>query len=157
MRYTERMFTIISVGKLNGPWHQAAEQYLVRLAPFLPVRVIEITEVPFGKNNDVERVKKQEAGLLIKLLKPAAHVIALHPDAKPPTTKKFFENLEVWRRKQEIIFVIGGPLGLHETILERADEQLSLSPLTFTHQMTRVILLEQIYRCVMKEKGKYDY
>ncbi|MCX6780670.1 MAG: 23S rRNA (pseudouridine(1915)-N(3))-methyltransferase RlmH [Candidatus Magasanikbacteria bacterium] len=151
------MFTIISVGKLSAPWRDVAEQYIVRLGPYLPIKVIEIAEVSFGKNDDVEKIKKQEAGLLIKYLKPDAHIIALHPDAKTPSTKKFAEQLEGWRRKREIIFMIGGPHGIHESILEKASELLSLSPLTFTHQMTRAILLEQLYRCIMREKGKYDY
>lgn len=151
------MFTLISVGKLKESWRTVCEEYLVRLSPYVPVRVIEIAETPFGKNDDIERVKKMEAAQLIKYVKPNAYIIVLHPDAKAPSTKKFAESLEAWRRKQEVIFIIGGPLGLHESVLEKADEQLSLSPLTFTHQMTRAILLEQIYRCVMREKGKYDY
>lgn len=151
------MFTIIALGKLKDAWREIAEMYIMRLGPYLPIKVVEITEIPFGKNDEPERIKKQEAGLLIKYLKPDAHIIVLHPDAKSPSTKKFAEQLEGWRRKREIIFIIGGPHGLHESILEKANEQLSLSPLTFTHQMTRAILLEQLYRSIMREKGKYDY
>ncbi len=151
------MFTIIALGKLKDSWRNIAEMYIMRLGPYLPIKVIEITEISFGKNDDPERIKKQEAGLLVKYLKPDSHIIVLHPDATTPNTKKFAEQLEGWRRKREIIFIIGGPHGLHETILEKANEQLSLSPLTFTHQMTRAILLEQLYRSIMREKGKYDY
>lgn len=151
------MFTIVALGKLKDSWRTIAEQYITRIGPYLPIKIVEVAEIPFGKNDDPERIKKQEAGILIKYLKPDAHIIVLHPDAKTPTTKKFSELLEGWRRKREIIFLIGGPHGLHESILEKADEHLSLSPLTFTHQMTRAILLEQLYRCVMREKGKYDY
>lgn len=151
------MFTIVALGKLKDSWRTIAEQYITRIGPYLPIKIVEVAEIPFGKNDDPERIKKQEAGILIKYLKPDAHIIVLHPDAKTPTTKKISELLEGWRRKREIIFLIGGPHGLHESILEKADEQLSLSPLTFTHQMTRAILLEQLYRCVMREKGKYDY
>lgn len=151
------MFTIVALGKLKDAWREIAEMYITRLGPYLPIKIVEVAEVPFGKNDDPERIKKQEAGLLIKYLKPDAHIIVLHPAGKTPDTQKFAEVLEGWRRKREIIFLIGGPHGLHESILEKADEQLSLSPLTFTHQMTRAILLEQLYRCVMREKGKYDY
>ena len=56
-----------------------------------------------------------------------------------------------------LTFIIGGPLGLHESVLEKADVQLSLSQLTFPHQMVRTILLEQLYRSVMIGKGKYHY
>ncbi|OGH60785.1 MAG: hypothetical protein A2848_02535 [Candidatus Magasanikbacteria bacterium RIFCSPHIGHO2_01_FULL_50_8] len=152
------MLTILSIGKLKEPWRAVCETYVTRLGSFLPVKIIEIQEIPLHKNDDAENIKKQEAGLLIKYLKPDAHLIALHPDAHTPSsTKKFADLLECWRRKREIIFLIGGPHGLHESLLQKADEQLSLSPLTFTHQMSRAILLEQIYRCVMREKGKYDY
>ncbi len=151
------MFTLISVGKLKDAWRDVAENYVVRLGPYLPIKVVEIPEIPFGKNDDPERIKKQEAGLLVKYLKPDAYLIVLHPQQKTFSTKQFAEALEKWRRKREVIFIIGGPHGLHESILEKSDEQLSLSPLTFTHQMTRAILLEQLYRCVMREKGKYDY
>lgn len=151
------MFTIISVGKLKPHWRELADEYITRTAPYLPIRIIEIPETPFSKNDDREKIIGDEARRLIKVLKPSAHIIAMHPSAHAPTTKQFCELAEKWRRKQEIIFVIGGPLGLDETILARADEKISLSPLTFTHQMTRVILLEQIYRSIMAEKGKYDY
>lgn len=151
------MFTIIALGKLKDSWRDIAEMYIMRLGPYLPIKVIEIVEVPFGKNDEPERIKKQEAGLLIKYLKPDAHIIVLHPAGKTPDTKKLAEQLEGWRRKREIIFIIGGPHGLHESILEKANERLSLSPLTFTHQMTRALLLEQLYRSIMREKGKYDY
>ncbi len=151
------MFTIISIGKLKDAWRAIAEQYITRLGPYLPVRVIEIAEVPLSKNETADHIKHQEAALVVKYMKPGAYVIALHPDSKTPTTKKFAESLEIWRRKQEVIFIIGGPLGLDASILERANELLSLSPLTFTHHMTRALLLEQLYRVIMREKGKYDY
>lgn len=149
------MFTILCVGKLKESWwRQAAEEYLKRLGPFLPVRVVEIPETPFGKNDDVERVKKDEANRLIKYLKPHTYIVALHAKTKHVA---FAERLATWQRKQEVVLVIGGPRGLHESILERANELLSLSPFTFTHQMARVILLEQIYRALLKDKNKYDY
>lgn len=151
------MMTIVSIGKLKEPWRTVCEMYVTRLGPYQPVRVVEVAESPIAKNDNSERITAEEARTIVKYMKPDAHVIALHPDARTPNTKKFADALEGWRRKQEIIFVIGGPLGLHESVLARANEQLSLSPLTFTHQMTRAILLEQIYRCVMREKGKYDY
>lgn len=151
------MLTIIAIGKLKDSWRDIAELYTTRLGPFLPIKIIEIPEVPFNSPDDIERVTKQEAGALIKYLKPGAHIIVLHPTARTSNTAEFAERLTAWRRKREVIFIIGGPLGLHTSILTRADEQLSLSPLTFTHHMTRAILLEQLYRCVMREKGKYDY
>lgn len=151
------MFTIIALGKLKREWREIAEMYIVRLGPYVPIRIVEVAETALAGGGDPERIKAEEARAIVKYMKPNAHVIALHPDARTPNTKKFADMLEGWRRRQEIIFVIGGPLGLHESILARANELLSLSPLTFTHQMTRAILLEQLYRCVMREKGKYDY
>lgn len=152
------MFTLLAVGSLKEPWWRAAtEEYLKRLQPYAPVRIIEVPETPFAKKDDHGRVTKTEAARLIKYLKPRTHVVALSPAGTAVSARAFKEKFSTWRSSPEVLFIIGGPLGLHESILERAHETISLSPLTFTHQMVRVFLLEQFYRAIMREKNKYDY
>lgn len=152
------MFTIVAIGKLKEAyWRAAAEEYIMRLTPFLPVKMIEIPEEPLGAKPDRARVQKAEAVGIMKYLKPGARIVCLSPELKTDSSRGLADRVYGWRRRQEVIFVIGGPLGLHPSILEKADEKLSLSSLTFTHQMARVILLEQFYRAVMMEKNKYHY
>lgn len=151
------MITLLTVGKLKESyWHEACEEYLKRLSPYLKIKVIEIPEIPFGKNIDSQKIKKEEAEKILKYIKEDSYVVALTYEGKKFSSEEFAKKLESWQQ-QNLIFIIGGPLGLHESLKNKANENLSLSPLTFTHQMARVILLEQIYRSVMMSKNKYHY
>lgn len=152
------MLHILAVGKLKESYaREACEEYIKRLSPYLKITLTEIPETPFRDTNDREKIQNAEAEKIRKQLKKDTFIIALHPNAKPLDSIAFSKKLQHWQQQPSIAFIIGGPLGIAPEILAQAHEKLSLSPLTFTHQMTRVILLEQLYRSVMMEKGKYHY
>jgi 23S rRNA (pseudouridine1915-N3)-methyltransferase len=152
------MLTIIAIGKLKEPYaREACEEYLKRLSPYLKINVVEIPETPFKDTNDREKIQNTEAEKILRHIKKDTHIIALHPNAKPQTSEEFSKKLTQWQQKSDVVFIIGGPLGLAPEFLAQTQEKLSLSPLTFTHQMTRVILLEQLYRGIMITKNKYHY
>ncbi len=151
---------IIALGKLKESyWKEAETEYLKRLHPYAKVEIIELPEEPFRDTDDREKIKKIEAEKIKKHLKEGAVVFALHEKGKEFTSPNFAKFLEDnSTRGETIIFVIGGPLGLHESILNLATQQVSLSEFTFPHQMVRTILLEQLYRAttILKER-KYHY
>ena len=150
---------LIVLGKLKESyWKDAEAEYLKRLSPYTKINIVELKEEAFRSEKEREEVQKKEAEKILKGLDPNDILIALHERGKEMVSADFSKLLE--EKSQQgacITFIIGGPLGLHESVLKKAHMQLSLSQLTFPHQMVRTILLEQIYRGVMIGKGKYHY
>jgi 23S rRNA (pseudouridine1915-N3)-methyltransferase len=152
--------TILAVGALKEPyWKDAIAEYDKRLGPFAKTRVIEVAETPFKSIGEAATVVKAEAEALREKLPTAAFTIALDKDGKAVATEKFAELL---RREgeggREIVFVIGGPLGLDPALASSCHAKLSLSALTFTHGEARAILFEQLYRAMTVLTGKsYHY
>ena len=154
--------TILTLGSLKEKyWVEAEAEYLKRLSPYARVNFVELKEESFAEKTNPKIIKKKEAEKLIKILeKKEGYIIALDSTGKQFTSLQLASHFDNVTMKQfnNLIFVIGGPLGLDNSILELADFKLSLSNLTFTHQMVRTILLEQIYRSVMINEGrKYHY
>lgn len=152
--------TLLTLGTLKDKsLQELAAEYTKRLSAFSKINIIEIKELSFSEKSSRDQIKKQEAELLLKKIKPGSTIIALHETGKQFDSVNFAQFLEKQTvHGEHIVFIIGGPLGLHDSILEKVHVQLSLSPMTFTHQMTRVILLEQLYRANTIVKGKtYHY
>ncbi|HBU07297.1 MAG TPA: 23S rRNA (pseudouridine(1915)-N(3))-methyltransferase RlmH [Candidatus Magasanikbacteria bacterium] len=145
--------TILTLGSLKEKyWQEAEAEYIKRLSPYAKIEIRELKEESFAEKTNPEIIKKKEAEKLIKILeKKEGYVIALDSTGKQFTSLQLASHFDNVTMKQfnNLIFVIGGPLGLDDSILELADFKLSLSNLTFTHQMVRTILLEQIYRSMM--------
>lgn len=151
---------IIAVGKFKEKyWGEACAEYLKRLKPYAKITLTELTEEPFRGQADYVRSKQKEAEKILKLLRVGEIVVALHETGKEYTSIELAHFLATnSERGQSLIMIIGGPLGLDTSILQRANFQLSLSRLTLTHQMIRPLLLEQIYRAATIIQGKqYHY
>lgn len=136
---------LLVVGTLKEKyWRDAYQEYVKRLSKYVQVCLIEVKE----ENDTKVNAKEIEGNNLLKKINPRDYVVALTLNVKEYTS----EALAVWldktmiKAKSEITFVIGGSLGLSSSLLKRANECLTLSKLTFTHQMSRIILLEQLYR-----------
>ncbi len=149
-------FTIITIGKLKESyWKEAEGEYLKRLSPYAKIEFLEHKEIGFSEKDNIQIIKEKEAELILKSISSSSYVIALDPQGKSLTSEKISETIRsLEQNHSHLTFIIGGPLGLHESILKKAHLTLSLSSLTFTHQMTRVILLEQLYRAYMIKSGK---
>jgi len=152
---------IITLGKLKESYLQEAEQeYLKRLSVFTKINIIELKEEKFDEKSNHEVIKEKEAEKIIKAIPKNSYVIVLDKEGKQfiseELSKKITtDTIEQW---SNMTIIIGGPLGLHDSIKTLAKEMWSFSKLTFTHQMMRVILLEQIYRGFMiKENRKYHW
>lgn len=152
--------TIIAVGKSKESyWREAEAEYLKRLKPYAKIDIIEIPEEPFKDLGDKDRITTKEAEKIKKYAKSGSTIIALHEKGKEfdsVSLSKFVENQS--SQGSPLVFIIGGPLGIHPSIISKAQYQISLSQMTFPHQMVRVILLEQLYRAATISANKqYHY
>ncbi len=154
---------LVCLGKLKEKYWQAAEaEYLKRLSAFAKVEIIELKEESFDDKMPAQMIKETEARLLKNALNKFqdAYIVALDERGKQFFSIDFSKKLSdlALSGNSNFVFVIGGPLGLDESILKMAKLKLSFSLFTFTHQMIRVFLLEQIYRAMMIESGRqYHY
>jgi len=143
---------IIAIGSIKEEyWRIAIEDYVNRLSLYCKVTIDEIKDEPAPANLPrilQDKIKLKEGTKVLSRIKDKDLVVALDlngPERDSLTFAKFLESLFI-RGNSEIVFVIGGSLGLSDDIRARADEIVTLSKLTFTHQMARVILLEQLFR-----------
>lgn len=144
--------TVIAIGKLKEKyWQDAIKEYSKRLGKYCRLQIIELKESLLRANPSVadeNAVKVSEGESILAKIKPGDYVITLEIQGKPLSSDalaKHVEKLAV-TGKSNVVFVIGGSLGLSKEVSKRADFKLSFSAMTFPHQMMRVILLEQIYR-----------
>ncbi len=154
---------VICLGKLKEKYWQAAEvEYLKRLSSFVKIEVVELKEESFDNKIPSALIKEKEAQLLKNALNKFqdAFLVVLDEHGKQFSSVEFSKKISdlALQGNSQLVFVIGGPLGLDDSILKMAKLKLSFSSFTFTHQMIRVFLLEQIYRAMMIEGGRqYHY
>jgi 23S rRNA (pseudouridine1915-N3)-methyltransferase len=152
--------TVISVGKLKEKYlKEAIQEYSIRLTKYCRLDIIEVPDERAPENMSAAEediVKLKEGQIILKNIKDDTYVIALAINGKQLSSEKFAELISGLglRGKSNIVFVIGGSLGLSEEVLKRADYHLSFSAMTFPHQLMRVILLEQVYRGFRIIKGE---
>ena len=134
---------IVQVGKTKDSYFKEAEQeYIKRLSRYGKTTVDTVDD----DDKILARVNKD------------SYKIALVIEGKQLSSEEFAEKLKVIQRTGHVTFIIGGPHGLPQEVIDSSDFSLSFSKMTFTHQMIRVILLEQIYRaCTIIEGKKYHY
>ncbi len=145
---------IIQVGKTKDFYFKEAEkEYLKRLSRYAKINVETIEEDK--KGDDRKKAMEREGESIMKKIRDDSFVVALEIVGKSYSSEEFASFL---KESEKMIFIIGGPYGLSDKVLKRANLKLSFSRMTFTHQMIRVILLEQIYRgCTILEGKKYHY
>jgi 23S rRNA (pseudouridine1915-N3)-methyltransferase len=144
--------TILTVGKLKEKYlKDAIGEYSKRLSKYCKLEMIEVADekTPDQCSAAVEEaIKNKEGERLLRYIKPDAYVITLEIGGKMLTSVELAKHMEQLcvQGKSNIVFVIGGSIGLGDAVLKRSDYALSFSKMTFPHQLMRVILLEQIYR-----------
>ncbi|MEG1458330.1 MAG: 23S rRNA (pseudouridine(1915)-N(3))-methyltransferase RlmH [Acetivibrio sp.] len=152
--------TVLSVGKIKETYFTLGiQEYTKRLSRYCKFEMIEVPDekTPDRASETEERqIKEKEGERLKRYIKEDAYVVALAIEGES------LDSIELSRKIEKlgidgvshIIFIIGGSLGLDESILNRADCKLSFSRMTFPHQMMRMILLEQVYRGYRIMKGE---
>jgi len=152
--------TLITVGKIKEKYlREAIAEYKKRLSRYCKLDIIELQDEKTPDNasaKDEEIIKNKEGQLILKYIKDNMHVVALDLKGKMLSSEElsgFIKDLGV-KGESNIAFLIGGSLGLSESVLNRANYRLCFSKMTFPHQLFRVMLLEQIYRGFRIMKGE---
>jgi 23S rRNA (pseudouridine1915-N3)-methyltransferase len=140
--------TIIAVGKIKEKYYlEAVNEYLKRSKPFARIKMVELEAESFNEAGR-ERAKNFEGARIIKHLDKLNNkkVIALDEHGLEYDSLRFAKRLSAVN--QPIVFIVGGSLGLSDSVLKTADEKIGLSKMTFPHELARVALTEQIYRAI---------
>ncbi|WP_305044420.1 23S rRNA (pseudouridine(1915)-N(3))-methyltransferase RlmH [Geoalkalibacter sp.] len=141
---------LLCVGRMSdAALRSGVEDFTARIRRYLPLEVIELKEEKVGgRRPEAARIRELEAERLLAKIGAAAFVVALDETGRRMTSEGFARLLEqhMVHATAEMLFVLGGAYGLGAGVKERSDLLLSLSDMTFTHQMARLFLLEQIYR-----------
>ncbi|HIU63782.1 MAG TPA: 23S rRNA (pseudouridine(1915)-N(3))-methyltransferase RlmH [Candidatus Avacidaminococcus intestinavium] len=156
--------SLVCVGKIKEKYlTQGIEEYLKRLGPFCKLEIISINEEKMPDNPspaEKTQVIAKETKRLLAVIPGGAHVVVLDVIGQPissPELSDLFDELAV-RGQSHIAFVIGGAFGFSDELRKRSDERISFSRLTFTHQMIRLLVVEQIYRAFKISRGeKYHW
>jgi 23S rRNA (pseudouridine1915-N3)-methyltransferase len=150
-RYSLRI-TLIAVGKIKEKFYsEALSEYSKRLSKYVKLEVIEVTDEKTpdqASEREKAQILEKEAQRILAKLPPSAYVVPLAIEGKMLSSEGLSEMLAELglQGDSHVAFIIGGSLGLADSILERADFKLSFSKMTFPHQLMRVVLLEQVYR-----------
>ncbi|MBR4276737.1 MAG: 23S rRNA (pseudouridine(1915)-N(3))-methyltransferase RlmH [Prevotella sp.] len=147
---------LILIGKTTDKHIQAGiDDYIGRIGHYLPFSVTVIPELKNTKSLSEEQQKEREGEQILRQLQPSDHLVLLDEHGDERTSVEFAQWME--RRQQTVrrlVFCIGGPYGFSRAVYQRANEQVSLSRMTFSHQMVRLIFTEQIYRACTIIKGE---
>ncbi len=148
---------IVAVGKVKESYLSAGiREYRKRLAPFARVEIAEVKdEGGASRKADTAGILSLEGKRIRDKIAPGAHVIALHREGTVFSSEELSRYLAelAGRGHSRVVFLIGGSLGLEESLLRESDLTLSFSALTFPHQLFRLLLLEQLYRAFTLIKG----
>ena len=150
---------VIGVGKLRERcWRDAVDEYKKRLSRFARVEEIEIPDLPEPANSSpaIEaQLCRREGEAILAKIRPDDIVIALCIEGQALDSVRFSKKLSsLAETSRRIVFVIGGSLGLSPEVVARAQVRLSFSPMTFPHQLARVMLFEQLYRACKIASGE---
>jgi 23S rRNA (pseudouridine1915-N3)-methyltransferase len=148
--------TLIESGKTRDSFiREGVELFRKRLVRYVPFKIETLPDLKNTRSMTMKEVQEKEGELLLKRLKTGDYLILLDERGQDYDSISFAEYLNGLEGKvNQIQFVIGGPYGFSRQVYERADAKLSLSKLTFSHQLVRVIFLEQLYRAFTILKGE---
>ncbi|HSN91707.1 MAG TPA: 23S rRNA (pseudouridine(1915)-N(3))-methyltransferase RlmH [Anaeromyxobacteraceae bacterium] len=145
---------VVAVGRdRSGLYAPAVEEYAKRLGRHARFEIVEVPEA--RRHAGTPRAREEEGEALLARLRPGERVIALDERGEALASAAFAERVGRWLGGgRDVALVIGGADGLSGAVLERAEERLSLSPLTLAHRLARLVLLEQLYRAFTILRGE---
>jgi 23S rRNA (pseudouridine1915-N3)-methyltransferase len=153
--------TIVCMGKTRERFiHEGIAKYLRYLNPYVEIEIKDLKEEKIHDLKDAPLIRKKEAERILKAIPKNVYIAALDEHGQAFTSHEFATVINGMLESgvKEIAFVIGGAMGLDESILEKANKNIALSRWTMTHEMARLVLLEQLYRAFTIIKGKtYHY
>jgi len=149
--------TFLTVGKTEDAYlKDGIEKYVKRLKHYTKLSIIDLDELKNTKALTQEQQKSKEAELILKKITPQDYVILLDEKGMELTSEKFaaYIDKKAIASVSNMVFVVGGPYGFDSTVYTRANDKLSLSAMTFSHQMVRLFFIEQLYRAFTIIKGE---
>ena len=147
----------LTVGKTEDIYlKEGIEKYVKRLKHYTKLEMVELNELKNTKALTQEQQKTKEAELILKKITPLDHVVLLDENGTELTSKQFAGYIEkrAISSVASLVFIVGGPYGFDQSVYERANDQLSFSRMTFSHQMIRLFFAEQLYRAFTIIKGE---
>lgn len=149
--------TLLTVGKTDKEWvKNGLDIYASRLKRYIPFSLVEIPELKNVSSLSKEQIKIREGELILKNIRPADDLILLDERGKEYSSMELAKVIQdkISYAGKDMVFVIGGAYGFSEAVYARANSKLSLSRMTFSHQMVRTIFVEQLYRAFTIIKGE---
>ncbi len=143
--------SLILVGRTDAQYFiDSVQEYESRLKHYIPFEIQILPDLKNTKNLTIELQKEKEGELIIKSLQPGDFVVLLDERGKEFTSLQFASFIEkkTYTVNKRLIFIVGGPYGFSEQVYKKAAEKISLSKMTFSHQMIRLIFVEQLYRAM---------
>ena len=137
------------IGKTSFPYlSEGIDIYLKRIKRYCKFNLVEFSDIKFGGKKSIPELKTQEGALIMKKVNPKDFLILLDENGSEFDSVKFSKQIEQLQNSNpnKIIFLIGGAYGFSEQDYKRANKKISLSKMTFSHQMIRLLFLEQLYR-----------
>jgi 23S rRNA (pseudouridine1915-N3)-methyltransferase len=147
----------LTIGKtINKHLVELQNDYQDRLKHYIPFDYISIPELKNNKNLTETEQKEKEADLLLKMFEPTDEIILLDENGKQYSSVDFseFVSKKIMGNQKRMVFVVGGPYGFSQRVYSRANGLISLSKMTFSHQMVRIIFAEQLYRAFTIMRGE---
>ena len=148
---------LLTVGKTDKDWvKQGIDIYASRMKHYFPFSIVEIPELKNVSSLSQDQIKTKEGELILKNVKPADDVILLDERGREFSSMEFAKVLQdkISYNGKDIVFVIGGAYGFSDAVRQRSNSKISLSKMTFSHQMVRAIFVEQLYRAFTIMKGE---
>lgn len=149
--------SVISIGKISSQWiAEGISLFESRISRYLKYTSIILPDIKNAKSLDIDKLKLEEGKQILAQTSTSDYVVILDERGKEFTSREFAD----WMQKQmnagrkRVVLVIGGPFGFSQEVYNRADSKIALSKMTFTHEMAKLLLCEQVYRAFTILKGE---
>lgn len=148
---------LVVVGKTSTPYiASAVEEYVKRINRYVPLEIVTIPDQRSSRALTEEVQKQREGSAILAVLQGGDHVVLLDERGKELSSREFATEIDrrMVQGLKRLVYVVGGPYGFSAEVYSRADSKLSLSRMTFTHEMVRLFFTEQIYRAMTILRGE---
>lgn len=148
---------VLSIGKISSQWiKQGLDLFETRLKKYVSFNPLILPDVKNAKSLSIDLIKDEESKMIASQLNSSDYVVLMDEQGKEFTSRQFSEWIQKQMNsgKKRLVLIIGGPYGFSQNIYERADSKIALSKMTFTHEMAKLLLTEQIYRAFSILRGE---
>lgn len=132
------------------------EEYAKRVNRYIPFDIVELPDIKTSRKLSEAKQKETEGEMMLSRIQPSDYVVLLDEHGKEMTSREFSQNLEKKAQTvpKQLYFIVGGPYGFSQEVYARANEKLSLSKMTFPHEMVRLFFVEQLYRAMTIQRNE---